>query len=161
MNTSKLADIAEITSSVAILITLVFLVVQMQQNTEALEANGLQAALAADIQYQYKLIEYPNIALSRLKPELSLEEQVQMGLHLSVYFKMREHDWLRLQNGTLGEGTWEAYSRPIPLVLSTQRSRNWWRDASAIYDPSFVTAVNKLIESVSASDQYSRILWAD
>ena len=46
MNTSKLADISEILSSLAILATLVYLTIQVQQNTEALQANQRQSHLA-------------------------------------------------------------------------------------------------------------------
>ena len=42
MNTSKLADISEIVSSIAIVATLIYLTIQVQQNTEALHASQRQ-----------------------------------------------------------------------------------------------------------------------
>jgi hypothetical protein len=48
MNTSKLADFSEIISSIAIVITLIFLTIQMKQNTQAIHAVGVQGALEAD-----------------------------------------------------------------------------------------------------------------
>jgi len=51
MNTSRLADISEIMSSIAIVITLIFLTVQMHQNTRAIEATARQGASDSDAQH--------------------------------------------------------------------------------------------------------------
>ncbi len=162
MNTSKLADIAEITSSIAILVTLVFLVVQMQQNTEAIQANGLQAALAQEIEWVYKMVDNPRLVTGRTDTRMTDDEKLQVGYHLAAYFRMREHDWLQYQKGTLDAETWLAYSRPIPLTISTQRARDWWRDSSPIlFDPSFVGEVNKLIADTQVDEQALQALSFD
>jgi hypothetical protein len=162
MNTSKLADIAEITSSIAILVTLVFLVVQMQQNTEAIQANGLQAALAQELEWVYKMVENPRLGTARTGTELTVEEQLQVGYHLAAYMRMREHDWLQYQKGTLDAETWAAYSRPIAITLTTQRARDWWRDASPfLFDPSFVSEVKELLAENQANEQAGQALQYD
>ncbi len=162
MNTSKLADIAEITSSIAILVTLVFLVVQMQQNTEAIQANGLQAALAQEIEWVYKMVDNPRLVTGRSETGMTDEEKLQVGYHLAAYFRMREHDWLQYQKGTLDADTWLAYSRAIPVTISNPQARDWWRDASPIlFDPSFVDEVNKLLANTQIYEEAAQALFFD
>ncbi len=162
MNTSKLADIAEITSSIAILVTLIFLVVQMQQNTAAIQANGLQASLSQDLQHLYKVVDNPELVLDRFKPAVTDEDRVGQGYYLAAYFRMREHDWMQYQNGNLEEDAWETFRRPIAVVISSQRVRDWWRHASpAIFDPSFVAEVNALMTDIPVNKQAGQAVWAD
>ena len=71
MNTSKVADIAEIVSSIAILITLIFLVIQMQQNTAAIQGNTRTATFTADFENLHKSVDHPEIILNYTKPELT------------------------------------------------------------------------------------------
>ena len=145
MNTSKLADIAEITSSVAILITLVFLVVQMQQNTEAIQASGLTAATVADINGLYKIVDNPDIELNFVKPDLTDAEKVQLWAWLVAFCRLREHDWLQYQNGALDDGTWNTYLSSITTVLAYQHTRNWWGNMRLEFDPTFTSQVDELI----------------
>jgi hypothetical protein len=76
--------------------------------------------------------------------------------------RMREHDWMQYQNDAIGADTWEAYRRPILLALSNQRSRDWWRDISAVsYDPSFVAEVNRMIANVPVDENALKVTWYD
>ncbi len=63
MNWTKASAVAEILSSVAILITLVYLVVEIQQNAEATQADTRQAVLASDQQFLELLIDSPELNL--------------------------------------------------------------------------------------------------
>jgi hypothetical protein len=145
MNTSKLADFAEITSSVAILITLVFLVVQMQQNTEAIRASGLTATMTADLGGLYEVIDHPDIYLSIVKPELTDTEKMQLWAMMTSFMRLREHDWLQYRNGALDEATWNAYLGSISYMLAYQRTRVWWGNLSYSFDPTFRSRVDELI----------------
>ena len=146
MNVTKLAAISEIISSVAILVTLIFLTVEMQQNTKVLQANGRQETLTHDLQYLDQVINNPNLILSRDKSELTVEEAIQMEFHLLSFLRMREFDWLQYKEGAIDEITWANYSRIIPQIIdSTQRTREIWQRTASGFDQSFVAEVNELI----------------
>jgi len=59
MNWSKASAAAEILSSVAILATLVYLAIEIQQSAEATQANTRQAMLASDQQFLELLVDSP------------------------------------------------------------------------------------------------------
>jgi hypothetical protein len=162
MNTSKLADIAEITSSIAILVTLVFLVVQMQQNTEAIQASSRQAILSEDVQLLNRLSDNTNLVFNRSKPQLSDEEKVQLHYYYITFFRMWEHQWLQYQNGVLDNVTWENYRNAIGTQLSYDRSRTWWeRGAEVQFDLKFVAYVNNYIADIPITNQIAALAYID
>ena len=162
MNTSKLADIAEITSSIAILITLVFLVVQMQQNTEAVQANSQQSALSEDLQFLYRFVDKPALSQGRFKPQLTDDEKIQMHFTYTAFFRMRETQWLQYQNGVMDQATWESYRNAIVALLSSDRGRIWWqRSGETQFDLGFVAHVDDYLSNIPVSNQNSALVFID
>ena len=146
MNTSKLADVSEIVSSIAVVITLVFLTLQMQQNTQAIQASTRQAALEADTNVLIELMNHPAIALNRSKPELTDEEIEQLITHLVIVFRLRENDFAQFQNGVMDKVTWERYLSSISSFLRYERVRNWWQNIGTVgYSPDFVKLINNML----------------
>jgi hypothetical protein len=62
MKLEKIAPLAELISSVAIVVTLIYLAIQTQQTNNALLANSRQATLMADITLISTLITNPEFA---------------------------------------------------------------------------------------------------
>ena len=61
MNSSKLADYSEILSPMAILVTLIFFIVGMQQNTDAIYTQSLQATVSNSLQEIRLGLDFPEI----------------------------------------------------------------------------------------------------
>jgi hypothetical protein len=147
MNTSKLADIAEIFSSVAILITLVFLVVQMQQNTQAIQTQTRESMYSGTQQQIQTLIEFPIYAELQDKPDWSAIEKFRTHLILTSAFRGSEFHWFQYQNDVIDEATFKSYSNAIPFFLADSKRRAWWRNIGrGAFDAGFVEYVDSLIE---------------
>ena len=146
MNTSRLADVSEIVSSIAIVITLIFLTLQTKQNTRAIEATTRHAALIEDTQFLTNAINHPEIILSWTKPKLTSEEIIRLNESLILFFRNRESDFAQYQQGVMDKPTWERYISSITSVLLWERTRNWWYNMSAAFDPDFVAEVNRLLD---------------
>jgi len=147
MNWTKTSAAAEILSSVAILATLVYLGIEIQQNAEATQAGTRQAMLASDQQFLELFVANPDLHLLWYKPELDEAERVRLSYSLISHFRMRENNWIQNQNGILDDETWQAYRRSIPVMLSTPRTRHWWYNfgVERLFDSRFVADVNNLI----------------
>ena len=63
MNWTKVSAAAEILSSVAILATLVYLAIEIQQSAEATQSYTRQAMLASDQQFLELLVDSPDLHL--------------------------------------------------------------------------------------------------
>ena len=149
---TKWSAVAEIISSVAILITLLYLAIQTQQNTDAVQASVRQAILAEDREALYKLIEYP--ALNK-RTELSDEEAVQVRAFIIAFIRMRENHWLQYQNGVLDEATWLSYREPLlNVVFHSTLGRVVWKDqAETIVNPGFVQSINTWVSEMDLQNR--------
>ncbi len=113
MNWTKASAVAEILSSVAILITLVYLVVEIQQNSRATQADTRQEILASDQQFLENYIDSPELMALQYQAELSDDERIRLSYLMITFVRMRENNWLQYENGTLDDATWRAHQGSI------------------------------------------------
>lgn len=148
MKLEKLSAIAELVSSIAIVVTLGYLAIQTSQNTQAIQANVRQAMLNDDRELLFQAMEYSSTFTQMIRGEELTDEQLY---ELSAYFvgsmRVRENQWLQYRNGVIDEQTWLTYQQPIAIMLSNEFSRTWWRNRSETgeFDAGFVEMVNDLL----------------
>ena len=154
VNWTKASAIAEILSSIAILVTLVYLAIEIRQNAQATRADTRQAILAADQEFLHILLQDPKLVISRHQQELNDEERVRLSIQLVTMLRMREMNWIQHQNGTIDDTTWQAYLGSLVAVLSAPQSRVWWENygVERIFDPRFVSLVDDLLMDKAVFD---------
>ena len=151
---TKYSAIAEILSSIAILVTLLFLAYETKQNTEALEAqlgSNRVAARAAIFELAYKPLEFrmnsPRIYKNlRSDDPLSVEEEGELDGYMQGIWVAREFVWLQYQDGALDQATFETMMADTHF-FSIPRMRAWWDSSAEVYfDPAFVDYINSRIQ---------------
>jgi hypothetical protein len=159
MNVSKLADWSEIASSVAVVITVIFLTIGVKQNTSALKAQTGQAVLASAQAELGVMMENPEVAvyLSTNDPLTTVEEHIRLNAWFTSIFRSREYSWLQYQSGAIDEAQWGTEVNVIMAILDSSRYRTWWSSLGKNYfGESFVGFVDQKISEVPASDR----LWS-
>ena len=157
MNWTKASAIAEILSSVAILITLLYLVIEIGQNTAALEADSRQAIRQASADSLSQVIDDPNLWLNLSNPEMTDAEKVQLSAYLIAFSRAREVDWLQYQAGVLDETTWSTYQGGLIDTLSYSESRKWWEFfiARSEFESNFQEHVSELLQEMPIKTRLS------
>ena len=151
MNLVKISALAEIISSVAIVITLVYLTVQTRQNTEALLGNSRGAAVAMDVQFLSTMIDHPNIGIY-MGTEIVTAEQYQGAMATAQFLRIREFIFLQYQAGILDRETLESYNGITSIVLPPDSpARQFWNSVSRTMNPEFVAYTNSLLNDNSES----------
>ena len=145
MDRSKLADFSEIISSIAIVVTLIYLTVEIRQNTNALYAESSQSVLSAAQTELFELMENPDIVLSMIQTDpLTAEDQVRIGAFLAATMRAREFSWLQFQSGIIDEAQWGTEIAVIRSILDSPRSRDWWENNGRNnFDAGFVEFVDR------------------
>ncbi len=143
----------------AILITLVYLVIELQQNAGATQADTRQAMLASDQQFLELYIESPELLLLQYKPDLTDEERVRVSFLLVTFVRMRENNWLQYESGTLDDVTWRSYQGSILATLSAPQARAWWENfgVERVFSAEFIALVDELLVDVPLFDQNPHI----
>jgi len=145
----KWSAVAEIVSSVAILLTLGYLAIQTSQNTQAIQASIRQAMLTDEREMLFKQMDYPFVSPINgyVGRELTREEQVQLDTWTLAFLRVRENQWLQYHNGVIDEATWNTYRYAIQVILSTEYGASFWelRSGRGEFDGGFVRDVNELL----------------
>jgi len=146
MRLDRLAAVAEIVSSAAIVLTLVYLAIQARQANDMLLGNSRQAAIATDVALLTSTIEYPE-TLGKI---IGIDpEQARMQSMLILFVRSREFEWFQYQNGTLDRGAFESYMKPATQWLRSDVGAAFWAGNKEQFDPAFHKFVDEWLEGNS------------
>ena len=164
MNWDAISALGTIIGSIAVLVTLIYLAVQIRQNTEAINAQSRQSILAAAQAEIFLRIQFPELEIAITQDDVPTQvEQVKINAWLAGVFRSREFSWLQYNQGLIDESQWSTEVNVISIVLSAPRARDWWEIAGRkSFGQKFVHFVDEVIRDQPASLEFARSLgsWA-
>jgi hypothetical protein len=152
MSLEQLAYLAQIIGSVGVVVSLVFVGLQIKQNTRVLERNEHNSTMAQWTVIRMAIAENRSIAefmTAGLHGERVLDAADQLRLEemLSEYAWAAFHIWDRTQRGVFPPGTFELTGGALLCrVLGTARGGPWWHSAKKVgFVPGFVADVDAML----------------
>jgi hypothetical protein len=153
MKWEKASAIAEIVSSVAVLVTLVYvgiqtreLAEQTQVNSAAIIGSSRQAALNAELQMFRFTADYPASMSGRAASDD--DETVRRYMAAFSLLRVRENQWLEYRDKQLDPATWKSYVTIFVGLLATDPFvLRIWRQYAPILDQGFVSDIEPLLAS--------------
>jgi hypothetical protein len=135
--------ITGIVSSIAVALSLVFVIVSIRQNTNSQKVLAVQS-LAASI----AAINIPAMESSELGEALqaattdwrqaSREQRIVAHFFLFSYFKLAETAWYQHNSGVLEPGQWFGWESVMRLFYHSDGvRRGWWPHRQSAYSPAF------------------------
>jgi len=153
MNAANIAVWVEIVASIAVLITLVLLNVQIKQTNSLMKSEARQAQVVIDQEHISKFIDHPDLAAAYASRErLDHDDKTRLWFWVVLSMRAREHEWFQYQHGALDQASWDSYKRVIPFTLGTNRTRRYWSVTRRFFDPGFVELVDGMIEDQPETD---------
>lgn len=144
---TKASAVAEILSSAAILITLVYLAIQTGQNTQATRAASSQSVVENETNVVRELFDHPGLWTTMTKDELTDDEVIRLHAYLVTYIRFHESYWGLYQIDAIDEATLRQYERALTIIFSKPRVRNWWNNVKPQFNADFVGRVDSLLAS--------------
>ena len=151
MNWTAISTIGELVGLLVVVVTLVYVAIQVRQNTSAILAASRQSLLDGDLGLISDYIEHaidPHLVLDDAK--LTPEDERRFTWIVIKAIRIREFAWHQYRSGSLDEETWQSYMAPVPGIFSTRR-------AKAILDfytgsPGFMQVLRAHAQPVQAKD---------
>ncbi len=122
---NKMHQVGELTAAIAVVISLVFVGLQVRDNTIASEAATLQNSVGYDIELLTDLSANPDLAraftayLSGDVEELDETELIQARWHFVAILRHLENLYFQYEAGMLSDEVWATRE---PLILNNIRS---------------------------------------
>ncbi len=149
MTIQDLGSIGEFLAAIATLATLVYLAMQIRQNSESVRAASAQSVLAGVNDALQNAASTPQLArvvvLGQIDfDQLSEEERQQFIVWIFSWFRTIElahHNYLL---GHLDSRIWEGHARHLESVVQSPAIQNWWRLRESVFSPEFREFINGL-----------------
>lgn len=146
--------VSQIVASVAIVASLIFVGLQIKDNTTALQRGEHNSTMAQWTVIRMAVAKHRDIAelmTDGLNGSRALDRSDQLRLEqmLQEYAWACYHIWDRTQRGIFPKGTFELTGGAYLLgLLTAQRGAAWWRSAKHIgFIPAFVADVDAMLAS--------------
>jgi hypothetical protein len=157
MTLSELADVGELVGGLAVVASLVYLAVQIRQNTRTVRSSTLHENTDLWTSLFLRLAE-PDTAQAYVagmagNPEIRPLHYTQFFFICRAMFIGYENQFLQMRNGVLDPETYAAYERSISTqFLAFRGFRVWWQQSRSVFTPDFVAHVDAMIAEVPEID---------
>ena len=144
--------IAEIVATIAVLVSLWYLAIQLRQNTE-IERAELEVQLGLTwAELHDNMIQNPNLARAYDLAEKSWEEMNDEDVRAYLWFVAKsfhilEGMYRQYRRGILTDEVWAPYERYIFGVLQIEAVLGWWRCDGSLTSKGFQTHVDNLLRN--------------
>jgi hypothetical protein len=146
----SLANIGEIVGAVAVVVSLVYLAVQVRQNTKAQQSENFSRALDRIAAMQATLSQDSESAVVFSNgvsdtATLSPRERLQFTWAMYELFGAFEFLYLSSLQNAIPEEIWERWSSAIAWWLMFPGVQSWWQARPIPFAESFTAYVDRLI----------------
>jgi len=153
MNIQDLGALGEFIGSVVVLVTLIYLAIQVRQGNLLAKSQARQRMVEHAQTELYTQINDPSITYAAVKEgPLSEEEQAKLSLFLTELMRQREWEWFQYKDGVIDRDVYRAYHEVIEIFLGPTRTRKWWESIGRFaFNESFVQEVDSMLENLEPS----------
>jgi len=152
MSFEQLSYLAQMVASVGVIVSLIFVGLQIRQNTGALQRNEHNSNMAQWTVIRMAIAKHRDIAelmTAGLHGERALDaaDQLRLEQMLQENLWASFHIWERTRRGIFPKGTFELTAGPLlSALLRTERGGAWWRSAKGSgFIPGFVADVDAVL----------------
>jgi len=150
MKLSEWANIAEIIASIVIVLSLVYVGMEINQNTQALQNESHLDILAMLTEAQMTLVSNDELHRTIMTAEnspadVSAEEWSKFVEFTFPRIGVWEYLFLANQRDILTEGMWVGFQPYFQDLMCTPGYRRWWNENGHKNDPSFIAHVESQV----------------
>ena len=163
MDARKLNRWLGVATNIGVIIGLVFLAIEIHQNSEMLKLTSSRESTAA----------LQNVTIQQMQPEiaeiigkaydnkqLSLSETITLEGFLMSYLFVLQEDFIDYQAGLFPEEKWQTHVPIIRFMFLPDPARLWWLTFREMYVEDFrtlvTTEIEKLPDPIGYSDYFGR-----
>jgi len=127
-NWDAVAAVGEVVGAVAVVISLVYLAIQVRQNTRVMRAAAKQSLTEATQNFIYRMSEHPDcwVKLVAGEPAATPEEDARMSLLVRAMLRGFESQCYQAQAGLLEPEEWRAMRSAIRDICALPGVHHYW-----------------------------------
>ena len=151
-NLESLANLGEIIGAITVVVSLIYLAVQVRQNTQAQQTENFSRALDRVAAIQATLSQDPETSVIFSKgvsdpSDLTSRERMQFTWTMYELFGAFEFMFLASKTNAIPEEIWRRWSSAVAWWLSYSGVQAWWSVRPIPFSESFTSYIESLLEN--------------
>lgn len=166
MSLSDLSNIGSFVSGISVLLTLLFVLVQIRQANQNQRAIVQQGRATRIADFLLRVID-PSLLPAWMMglsgaPDIGPDRHFQFMYMARARFLSLEDSFLQHRNGLMDEGAFVGHVEAFKLVFAARGLRAAWKLTRATYDQEFANFVDRLAkEQIAPAEQTTVERWLD
>ena len=150
MNWDAISAIADVLGIIGLIGTLVYLAIQIRQNTASVKANTeletsrIWAEFHARVAHSSEMATIWDKALTDEKT-LSPDEKRKFIWFVAEFFVMTESHFRQWKSNYLSDDTWKVYRGTASGLLTNPLVKRWWKSGVSPYSDEFMNNMNTAV----------------
>ena len=147
MTLDDLGNVGELVSAIAVVVSLLYLGIQVRQNTRTARSASFQELLNHIAQVNLRVGEDPDIAdlylaASECEFEPGSSEELRYRAFVQTTLRHWAHAHIQYSEGMITKDQWNMLTTGLPRVASLPAFRAIWTQVASGYESNFRTLVN-------------------
>ena len=142
MSLQDLGAVGELIGGISVVISLVYLAVQIRQNTQTVRASAYQSILAAAVQARLTVAQDPVLCRRMLdglheSEKLTDDEKAQLRQTISAMLRLFENVFFQYRRSMVEEAIWESWRLTTIAMFSRPDVQEWWPSTREFFHEEF------------------------
>jgi hypothetical protein len=151
VNWEALGAIANVLTAVGVIATLIYLAIQIRQNTKAVRSSSIQNLVQSFSTTAQAAVENEYIIPLLLKANSgtdSLTEEERARLHFWFIMTFRRFEGVYFQRdlGIVDADVIDGFERSHIAILASKSAQEWWANSKEIFNAGFVSYLEHLLQ---------------
>ena len=155
MSLSDLGNLGELVGGIAVIVTLIYLVIQVRQNSAATRAKNRQALANDQIRYINGRATDPflrrTVEQMFAGEEIAREDRFGLRMHVIAGLRMFENYFAQFENGTMDREDWRAMREIVKLHFAFAQYRETFELMRSAWNAAFAREIAAIIAEIDGS----------
>jgi hypothetical protein len=152
-----LGSLGEFISGLAVVVTLIYLALQIRYNSRAVRSSMHQDMVESTLRIAESLSDNPDVGRIVLKADedygsLTKEEQIRFEAYAERVFGNFESVFYSYRNSMIEEDLWESWESSFLADISRDSMRRFWQDERPLHLRDFMNFVDKYYQTHPVGD---------
>jgi hypothetical protein len=144
-----LGSVGDFVGGLGVLITLIYLALQIKQNTRSVRAAAAQQVLSGAAGFLEHVTADPVLTDlffrgAREPGDLAPPDRARLGLLMLALFRRFEAVFQQGERGILAQEDWAGLQASLLVTAQLPYTRQWWPNVASLFSPSFRNFVESL-----------------
>jgi hypothetical protein len=147
MNWEVVSTVAEVLGATGVIITVIYLAVQIRQNTRFVQGATEHTLMTQEIDVYALLATHADVYQRGCGDLASLSKADRIVFDNLVFAEMSQiySGWVQRKQGLIEPQVWQAYEKSVVLTLADAGFRKAWEEGKETYPKDFQNEVKALL----------------